>query len=193
VVFISQKCLSLHPIINRAHTEQRLRVVKQVHTTPVSAPFKLYKSFECGGRIEIIEGYKKRSDHRDLISIAIDCAKKGHIVQMPTQIHYKDAKYRQVFGALMGTKYERKCPDLIIDGMFYEYESFAPPFKKDKISNMLSHGLKQSSRVIINNNKGGKTMYIGRNVNNRVVNDHQNIDEIWLYEKGQINLLYKKK
>jgi hypothetical protein len=28
--------------------------------------------------------------------------------------------------------YERKCPDLIINGQYYEYENYRPPFKKEK-------------------------------------------------------------
>lgn len=37
-----------------------------------------------------------------------------------------------------------------IDGCFYEFESYTSPFKKDKIGRMLSQGIKQSSRIIIN-------------------------------------------
>jgi hypothetical protein len=98
-----------------------------------------------------------------------------------------------VFGALVGTAYENKCPDLIIDGVFYEYESYRPPFKRVKISNMISKGLKQSSRIIINSNKACGDMYIGRNIHNRVINNRQRIEEVWLYAKGKVRLLYKKK
>jgi hypothetical protein len=93
---------------------------------------------------------------------------------------------------LTGTRYDRKCPDLIIDGKFYECESYIPPFKKRKAINMIAHRLKQSSRIIINNNKGAAHRRIKRNINDRVVNDKQAIDEVWLYEKGYVVLLYKK-
>ncbi|GHT54474.1 hypothetical protein AGMMS49982_19230 [Bacteroidia bacterium] len=115
--------------------------------------FSLFKTFPNGGYVEIIDGYSQKSDHDDLLAIALFFARQGHIVQIPTAIHFKNELYQQVFGKLMGTIYERKCPDLIIDGEFYEYESYEPPFKKEKISNMLSKGLKQSSRLIINNLK----------------------------------------
>jgi hypothetical protein len=155
--------------------------------------FNVYKEFGNGGKIEIMEGYIPKTDHKDLLAISKYFAEKGDKVQITTDVHFKDEKYKEVFGGLIGTKYERKCPDLIINGKYYEYESFMKPFKKEKISNMLSKGLKQSSYVIINNNKGAKDEYIGRNIHNRVINEHQNIDEIWLYEKGKLRLIYKKK
>ena len=78
--------------------------------------------------------------------------------------------------------------------MFYEYESFNPPFKKGKISNMISNGSKQSSRIIINNNKGATDGYILRNILRRLNdrNFNRDINEVWLYEKGKIRLLYKR-
>jgi hypothetical protein len=153
--------------------------------------FRLYKNFVSGGKIEIMEGYIKKSDHRDLFAIARYFAEKGDRVQITTNIHFKDEKYKEVFGELNGTKYERKCPDLIINGKYYEYESYTPPFKKGKISNMISKGLKQSSRIIINNNKGASDRYIKRNIYERLKsrNFRQDIDEVWLYEKGKVKLL----
>ncbi|MDR1023484.1 MAG: hypothetical protein LBL94_09490 [Prevotellaceae bacterium] len=162
---------------------------------PVSKPsegFHAYKEFSNGGRIEMMDGYTRKSDHKDLIAIAQDLAKQGKIVQITTNSHFKSEAYKRVFGALVGTAYENKCPDLIIDGVFYEYESYCPPFKRVKISNMISKGLKQSSRIIINNNKGASHRRIRRNIFNRTVVEKQNIDEVWAYEKGKTYLLYKK-
>ena len=75
--------------------------------------FRLFKKFKNRGKIEIIDGYKKKSDHKDLLSISIFFARKGDIVKITTDIHFKDEKYKEVFGALIGTKYYKKCPDLI--------------------------------------------------------------------------------
>jgi hypothetical protein len=162
---------------------------------PLSKPsegFHAYKEFSSGGRIEIMDGYTGKSDHKDLITIARDLAEQGKTVQVTTNPHFKSEEYRRVFGALDGTVYERKCPDLIIDGVFYEYESYRPPFKKGKIPHMISKGLKQSSRIIINNNKGANHRYIHRLAFDRAVVEKQNIDEVWVYEKGKVYLLYKK-
>ena len=153
--------------------------------------FRLFKKFKNRGKIEIIDGYKKKSDHKDLLSISRFFAQKGDIVKITTDIHFKNEKYKEVFGALIGTKYERKCPDLIINGKFYEYENYTPPFSKNKVSNMLKNGLLQSSQIIINNNKGATDRYIKKLIYNRI-NKGQIINEVWLYEKGKVRLLYKK-
>ena len=153
--------------------------------------FNMYKKFTNSGKIEIIDGYKKKKDHSDLISISRFFAQKGDEVKITTDIHFKDEKYKEVFGDLIGTKYERKCQDLIISGKYYEYESFISPFKKTKLLRMLSNGLKQSSRIIINNNKGASHRYIKNIIGNRI-RLGQEINEIWVYEKGETTLLYKK-
>ncbi|GHT88215.1 hypothetical protein FACS189474_3050 [Bacteroidia bacterium] len=57
---------------------------------------------------------------------------------------------------------------------------------------MISKGLKQSSRIIINNNKGANHRLIKRNIYNRIYIEQQEIDEVWIYEKGKVHLLYKK-
>jgi hypothetical protein len=95
--------------------------------------FSLYREFPGGGKIEIMEGYVKKSDHRDLLAIAREWAMEGKAVRITTPVHYKDDKYSQAFGPLKGTKYEHKCPDLIVDGVFYEYESFVTPFRNGEL------------------------------------------------------------
>ena len=152
----------------------------------------MYKKFKDSGKIEIVDGYKKKQDHKDLVSISRFFAQKGDEVVITTDIHFKDEKYKEVFGGLIETKYERKCPDLIINGNFYEYESFIPPFSKIKIKNMLSKGLQQSENIIINNTNGASDRYILKLVKDRVIRQGQDINEVWLYEKGRIRLLYKK-
>ena len=156
--------------------------------------FNLYKKFNNGGMIEIMSGYVKKSDHYDLFSISRYFAEKGDRVKITTDVHFKDPKYKAIFGKLTGTPYERKCPDLIINEKFYEYERYIGQFKKRKLSNMISHGTKQSSRIIINNNKGCSDRFVLANIHNRLSdkNFKNIIDEIWIYEKGKVRLLYKK-
>ena len=59
---------------------------------------------------------------------------------------------------------------------------------------MIKKGSIQSSRIIINNNKGASDRYIRRNIFERLQekNFKREIDEVWLYEKGKLRLLYKK-
>ena len=157
--------------------------------------FKAYKQYENGGKVLLSENInKKESDYRFLITIANTFAREGKIVTLVPTVHFKSDEYKEIYGSLIGTIYEHKCPDLKIGELFYEYESFEPPFKKRKIANMISHGAKQSSRIIINNNKGASDRYIKRNIYERLndKNFKQDIDEVWLYEKGKLRLLFKK-
>ena len=95
----------------------------------------------------------------------------------------------KIYGILEGTKYYRKCPDLFIDGTFYEVENYIPPFTKKKVNRMIGNGLKQSPNIIINNTKGASDRYI-----RKIIFDHknvgQNINEVWIYEKGKLKKLY---
>jgi len=56
---------------------------------------------------------------------------------------------------------------------------------------MISKGFKQSSRIIINNSKGASDRYLKRLIYDRI-NNNIPIDEVWLYEKGEVRLLFKK-
>jgi len=154
--------------------------------------FKTFKKYKNGGEVLILKNInKKASDYKHLITIANIFAKEGKIARLTPVVHFKSDEYKQIYSLLMGTIYERKCPDLQIDGIFYEFENYTPPFKKIKISHMLNSGLKQSSRIIINNTKGASDRYVKRLIYDRINNDIP-IEELWIYEKGKIRLLYKK-
>ncbi len=100
-----------------------------------------------------------------------------------------------MYTSLIGTPYERKCPDLLIDGMFYEYESFVRPWSKKKVGRMLSHGLVQSDRIIIDNSNGCSHRYIVNLIENRLHDRtfHGEINEVYVYEKGKIIKIWGKK
>jgi hypothetical protein len=153
---------------------------------------KVIKSFKTGGTYsEYKKKKKKKSDYRMVKNIGIEFARMGKQVKVLPTVHFKSDEYKQIFSALDGTKYFRKCPDLFIGEMFYEVESYIPPFKKDKIGGMLSKGLKQSPNIIINNTKGSSDRFIKKVVYQRI-SIGQDVNEVWLYEKGKIRLLYKK-
>jgi hypothetical protein len=157
--------------------------------------FKTCKQYENGGKILAPKNIdKKASDYKHLISIANFFAKEGKTVRLNPVVHFKSDEYKQIFGSLISTVYERKCPDLKINGLFYEFENYIPPFKTRKIANMISHGAKQSSRIIINNSKGASDRYILRNIRDRMAYKKfkYEIEEVWLYEKGNVRLLFKK-
>ncbi|MEI7831004.1 MAG: hypothetical protein WCI31_14600 [Prolixibacteraceae bacterium] len=155
--------------------------------------YTIFKEFANGGQIKIhVEVDKKKNDYQDLLTISREFAQMSKVVLILPRLHYKDERYSVIFNNLIGTKYERKCPDLNIDGCFYEFESYTSPFKNDKIGRMLSQGIKQSSRIIINNNKGCSDRFIKRSIYDRL-NIGQIIDEVWLYERGKVRLLTKNK
>ena len=158
--------------------------------------FILYKTFPSGGTVSLMTGLDKTSsDYNDLLSIACFFARKGQDVRILRQVHYKDPLYSRVFRSLLGSPYERKCPDLLIDGIFYEYESYKRPFRSKKISHMIKRGFEQSNRIVIDNNKGASDRFIINGVYNRI-NDKafkHEIMELLLYEKGRVRTLYKRK
>jgi len=157
--------------------------------------FKTYKQYKNGGKVLIhLEVNRKQPDYKDLLTIAAHFAKESKSVILTPPVHFKSNVYKEIYASLIGTSYERKCPDLKIGELFYEYERFEPPFRKKKISNMITKGTRQSSRIIINNNKGASDRYINRLIYERINNKNfgYDIEEVWLYEKGNIRLLFKK-
>ena len=89
----------------------------------------------------------------------------------------------------MGTKYERKCPDLMINGRFYEYESYVRPWAKRKLSNMITDGLRQSDRIIIDNRTGASCRQILRSIRSRL-NINAQIQEVWIYDGENVIEIY---
>lgn len=153
--------------------------------------FSFVKAFRCGGSIHIMNGIdKEKSDFKAILTLAALFAKDGHKVMILTSCHFKSIEYQMVFGKLIGTKYDRKCPDLMIDGKYYEYEGFERPWKKEKVRRMISHGMKQSSHIIINNTRGASDRFIRQAIIARL-NVGATIREIWLYEKGAKRLFFK--
>lgn len=154
--------------------------------------FTIWKAFKGVGIIRIMTGVDKtKPDYKAILTIATLFAKDGHQVKILTSCHFKSQEYRNVFGRLFGTKYERKCPDLLIDDdLFYEYEGFEKPWKKEKVRRMISHGMKQSALMIINNTRGASDRFIRQAIVARL-NVGASIKEVWLYEKGRLRLFFK--
>ncbi len=156
--------------------------------------FKLQHKAKNGGKLYIhTDVDKDKADYNDMKQICLQLAKLGHEVRLTPRLHCKSDEYKKIYAPLIGTKYENKCPDFSVNGVFYEYESFAKPWNKNKVKNMLSHGLKQSSRVVINNTKGCSDRFIRKAIMARVHLPGQQVDEVWIYEKGNVRLFYKDK
>ena len=138
---------------------------------------------------------KDASDYNDIMAIGRKFAELGDIVQVLGKIHFKNPDYDKYFSSLIGTEYYKKCPDLKIGDKYYEYEGFVGSWSKRKLSRMLSHGAKQSSCLIIKNTKGCSDRFILKCVHDRIKDKsyHHCIEEVWVYEKGKVRLVYKKR
>ena len=135
---------------------------------------------------------REDSDFGKLRQTAEEFARMGRNVTLtPKMTRPSRFKYECVYGSLAGTRFDGKCPDLNIDGLWYEHEGFTSANPKNAFRNMIAHGLKQSDRIIIDN-PGLTQRFMERSISNRVSNG-QDIKEVWLRaEDGTISLLYKK-
>ena len=121
------------------------------------------------------------SDYADLVRIAENFAKEGTVASLtPKMSRPPKFRYECIYGDLVGTKYEGKCPDLNIDGKWYEFEEFTTANPKRALKNMLNNGLKQSNRLIIKRPDLAE-WYIKHNLLTRIKNG-QDIQEVWLME-----------
>ncbi len=116
------------------------------------------------------------SDYKKVYQCCDHFAKDGAQTQILPKVHKNDPAYKSFFGDLLGTKYNGKCPDFSVDGKYYELEGFTS--KKNAVRNMLNRGLKQSSRIVIQDTGAGhqvikKTAYHRRKGGIR-------IDEVWI-------------
>lgn len=132
------------------------------------------------------------SDFNRLMQVAKFFAKDGARVSLtPKMTRPSKFEYDCVYGSLRGTAYYGKCPDLKIGDYWYEHEGFTTDNPKRAFSNMMSHGLKQSDRLIIDR-PDLTERYMFRSILGRVERG-ENIQEVWLRNKdGSLELLYKK-
>ena len=132
------------------------------------------------------------NDYKKLIQIAEHFALKGsNVILTPKMKRPPEFEYSKYYKSLIGTKYEGKCPDLNVDGLWYEHEGFISNNPKNAFRNMIKDGLLQSNRLVID--KPNLTeRFMKRGIYNRI-NNGEDIEEIWLrYQDGEIKLLFKK-
>jgi hypothetical protein len=153
-------------------------------------PFVLYKQYPSGGEIWLMLGLDNLgSDYNDILTIAECLAEKGHEVKALHAVHYKDPLYREVFGELIGTRYYRKCPDLLVDGDFVEYESYTTTQSKNAFRNMMHSGLEQSDSVIIRF-CGLNDGYMLRAIRGYIQNG-SSISTVLVFDGETLRVLYK--
>ena len=132
------------------------------------------------------------SDFNKLNEIATFFAREqgAEVILTPKMSRPPKFKYECVYASLVGTKYEGKCPDLRINGIWYEHEGFTSDKPKRAFSNMMNHGLKQSDYLIIDR-PNLTERYMIRSILGRVKSGEA-IAEVWLRDSdGKMKLLYK--
>jgi len=150
-------------------------------------PFTI-KSYENGGKIistSLVD--KKANDYSTVLNCCDHFAKQGNVTQILPKAFIKSPDYKKYFEDLIGTIYEGKCPDFKVGRLYYEHEGFVTKNKDNSLRNMLSRGVKQSSRIIIMDN-GSSDNHIKRIVFMRK-KEGQKIDEIWIDKNGQLRRL----
>ena len=155
-------------------------------------PFRIVATFENGGWVAVHEHVSEQeSDYQKLMTIALFFAKRGKQVTLtPKLTRFPKFEYARIYGSLIGTKYEGKCPDMLIDGKWYEHEGFTSDNPKNAFRNMQTHGLKQASKLIIEAPELTEA-YMKRVIRQRIKKG-QEITEIWISKKECLSLLYKK-
>ena len=157
------------------------------------ARYETKKEYPNGGKVQVHQLVNPDdSDFKKLMSIADFFAKQGQETKLtPKMSRPQKFVYQNIYHSLMGTKYEGKCPDLLIDGKWYEHEGFTSSNPKNAFRNMMYDGLIQSNRLIIDR-PDLTERYMRRSIVGRV-NRGEDIEEVWLHEQdGKLTLLYKK-
>jgi len=135
---------------------------------------------------------REGNDYKKVLQVAKEFAKDGATVKMtPKMSRPAEFLYDCVYGSLKGTKYYGKCPDMSVNGVWYEHEGLTTGKGKRAFSNMMSRGLEQSDRLIIDN-PGLTDAFMKKSIYNRIAKYGQSINEVWIRENNGIRCLFKR-
>ncbi|HOZ95391.1 MAG TPA: phage minor head protein [Niabella sp.] len=153
---------------------------KTKDSTLVSQKIKEYGN---GGSInQSILVNQLAKDYKNVYQCCDHFAKNGQQTEILPKVHKDDPAYQNFFGDLMGTKYEGKCPDFRVNGKYYELEGFTTNNLDKAVNNMLKRGLKQASRIVIED-VGLSITNIKRTIFYRKKGGIT-IDEVWIFKNG---------
>lgn len=187
--------LSITDVVFLALDDEACRAKKLIEEKAAAryVPYQsnVIKTYKNGGSIISSNLIKTNTDdYKKVYTCCRHFAKQGKVTEILPRISvpFKDKNYKTLFKSLEGTPYYGKCPDLKVGNVFYEHEGFTS--EKHALSNMLRRGLKQSSRVIIDDD--GSTL----NHINKLINFRKKegivIDEVWIIKKDNtLVMVYK--
>ena len=148
--------------------------------------------YDNGGSVLVYNAIDRTTaDFQRILRCADFFARQGRRVVLPPKVDvpYKNPAYDRIYGSLRGTPYYGKCPDLCVDGVWYEHEGFVHDNPKSNFANMCKRGLRQSDRIIVED-CGLTDGYMKRNILVRI-HEGQCIMEFWVKDKTGLRLLYK--
>lgn len=145
----------------------------------------LLKEYKNGGKINSSNLVNtSASDYKDVLKCCEYFAKKGSVTEILPTINIKSPLYKELYGDLIGTAFEGKCPDFKIDDLLYELEGFEGSPNADKLGKMLSRGLKQSTRLVLKDD--GSTLNHIKKLINFAKSQGKTIDEVWIFRANGV-------
>ena len=159
---------------------------------PIDLSTEVLSHYPNGGTLTVYNSIDRSTGafHR-ILRCAEFFARQGKTVVMTPKLDvpYKNPAYDMVYGSLRGTPYYGKCPDLLVDGVWYEHEGYSNVNPKTNFSNMMKRGLRQSNRVIMED-CGLTDGYMKRNVLVRI-SENQRIREVLVRKGDEIRVIFK--
>ena len=125
---------------------------EHIERHPFDLTTEVVATYPNGGKVVVYNAIDRNTeDYKRILSCATFFAQQGKLVVMPPKLDapYKNPAYDMIFGTLRGTPYYGKCPDILVDGGWYEHEGYTRVNPKTNFSNMCRRGFRQSDKIII--------------------------------------------
>ena len=145
---------------------------------------EVIKEYDNGGVVEVYKMVDKNASDYDKIFASCDYfAKQGEKTVILPKAHHKEPLYKEAFRGIAGTKYDWKCPDFKVGENYYEHEGYTTNNAVNAFCNMISAGIKQSDRIVIDD-CGISRRWAQRYLQTRVQNGDI-IKEVWVLERDR--------
>jgi len=160
------------------------------------------KEYDNGGKIEVYQLVDQTANDFHKICACCDYfAKQGAktLIMPRFDVTIANPDYRKIYAFLKDTPYWGRCPDFLVNGVWYEHEGYDetkdfsshPKKRANTFSKMLQRGIKQSDRLIVED-CGISHFFARRAIFKRVHFEHQTITEVYVRTITGLELLYKK-
>lgn len=159
---------------------------------PIDLSTEVLAMYENGGSLTVYNSIDRTTEDFYRIRCCAEFfAKQGKTVIMTPKLNvtYKNPAYDMIYGTLKGTPYYGKCPDLLVDGTWYEHEGFCGVKPKRSFRNMCNHGFKQSNRIIIED-CGLTDRQMRKSLTERIKNGIF-VEELWIHRDNSFHLFFK--